>query len=93
MTYPQSADRPTPDNPQPTTNSDSRAIRFAISAGPLTAPRLAARQAEAKRRGVRLFEVCSEAELLHLQFIQRAMLLGSTWEDAVEAIRTHVPPA
>jgi hypothetical protein len=62
-------------------------MRLAISAGPLTAARLAIREAEAKRDGKHLFLVCTEAELLHLQFIQRAMSLGSTWEDAIVAIR------
>ncbi len=85
MTCPHPAD-PTPsDNPQP--NSHTRAIRFAISAGPLTAVLLARREAEAKRVGKHLLEVCSEAELLHLQFIQRTMPVGSTWEDAIVAIR------
>lgn len=85
MTCPHPADPPPSDNPQP--HFPNRAIRFAISAGPLTAVRLAARNAEARSRGVHLFLVCTEAELLHLQFVQRAMPPGSTWEDAVEAIR------
>lgn len=83
MTCPHSADAPHPHNSQPPL---SRAIRLAISAGPLTAFRLAARQAEAKSQDQHLFLVCTEAELLHLQFVQRTMPLGSTWEDAVEAI-------
>lgn len=84
MTCPQSADASHPHNSQPPL---SRAIRLAISAGPLTAVRLATRQAEAKSHDKHLFLVCTEAELLHLQFVQRTMPLGSTWEDAVEAIR------
>jgi len=83
MTCPQSVDPQGPFNQPPT----SQAIRFAISAGPLTAVRLATRETEAQRQGVHLFCVCSEAELLHLQFVQRAMPVGSTWEDAVAAIR------
>lgn len=87
MTYPHPAD-PTPsDNPQPQPQPLSRAVRFAISAGPLTAVLLAQREAEATRAGKHLLEVCSEAELLHLQFIQRTMPLGSGWEDAIAAIR------
>lgn len=85
MTYPHPAD-PTPsDNPQ--LPSPTRAIRFAISAGPLSPVQLAKRETEAQRAGKHLFLVCTEAELLHLQFIQRAMPVGSTWEDALVTIR------
>lgn len=90
MTYPHPAD-PTPsDNPHPPPPIPqplSRAVRFAIAAGPLTAVLLARRAAEAQRCGKHLLEVCTEAELLHLHFIQRAMPLGSGWEDAIAAIR------
>lgn len=62
-------------------------IRFAISAGPLSFVQLTKREAEASRLGKHLLTVCTESELLHLQFIQRAMPVGSTWEDAIAAIR------
>ena len=84
MTCPQPADPRGPHNSQPPL---SHALRLAISAGPLTAPLLARREREARQQGKHLLEVCSEAELLHLQFIQRAMPLGSGWEDAIAAIR------
>ena len=89
MTYPHPAD-PTPsDNPQPHLPPLplSRAVRFAISAGPLTGVLLAQREAEATRAGTHLLAVCSEAELLHLRFIQRVLPPGSTWEDAVAVLR------
>lgn len=84
MTCPQFADPRGPFNqPQPISTS----LRLAISAGPLTAVRLATREAEARQQGTHLLDVCSEAELLHLQFIQRALPLGSGWEQAIDAIR------
>lgn len=70
---------------QPTT----RAIRFAVCAGTLTAPRIQARRVEADQRGLRLLDVFTEAELLHLRLIQKAMMEGATWEDAVAAIESH----
>ena len=91
MTYPHSADRPTPDNPQPLVLS--RAVRIAIAAGPLTAEVLARHQREAAQQGKHLLEVLSEADRLHLHVIQRTLPPGSTWTDVVEAIRTNRPPA
>lgn len=89
MTYPHPAD-PTPsDNPHPTTSHPQRTgTRFAVVAGPLTATRVAERTAEATRQGVLLLTVCSEAELLHLQLIQKTLPPGATWMDAVAAIRS-----
>lgn len=67
---------------QPTT----RAIRFAVSAGALTPPRIQRRQVEAGQRGVHLVEVLTEAELMHLQLIQKVLPPDATWVDALEAI-------
>lgn len=85
MTCPQSADPRGPLNPQP--RPLTQATRFAVSAGPLTLPRLNARIAESERLGDSPLAVFTEAELLHLQLIQKTLPPGSDWEDATDAIR------
>ena len=72
---------------QPTT----RAIRFAVSAGTLTPPRIQRRRVEAEQRGVHLVDVLTEAELMHLQLIQKVLPPGATWADAVEVIMRQEP--
>lgn len=67
----------------------TRTIRFAISAGVLTPPRIRERQDEAKRLDVDFLDVLTEAELLHLQLIKKALRLEATWEDAVAVILQH----
>lgn len=67
----------------------TRAIRFAVTAGTLSAVRLRQREAEAEQRGVELLEVLSEPELLHLRLVCKALPSGAIWQDAVAAIRRH----
>ena len=67
----------------------TRTIRFAISAGVLTPARIRERQDEARRLGVGLLAVLSEAELLHLKLIKKVLWFEATWEDAVEAVLRH----
>lgn len=70
----------------PSEQSDTRAIRFAVSAGTLTPARIQALEAEAQRQGVGLLAVLSEAELLHLQLIQKTLPPGATWADSIATI-------
>lgn len=70
----------------PTEQPSIRAVRFAISAGPLHAVRMRQRQDEAARQGAFLLDVLSTTELVHLQMIRNAMAVEATWEDAVAAI-------
>ena len=76
-------------NSVPAREPTTRAIRFAVCAGTLTAPRIQVRRSEAEQRGLRLLDVFTEAELLHLRLIQKALMEGATWEDAVAAIERH----
>lgn len=70
----------------PAQQPSTRAIRFAVSAGTLTAPRIQKRRTEAEERGVGLLAVLTESELMHLQLVRKAMMADATWEDAVAAI-------
>lgn len=76
-------------NSVPVREPTTRATRFAVCAGTLTAPRIQVRRAEAEQRGLRLLEVFTEAELLHLRLIQKALMEDATWEDAVVEIERH----
>lgn len=67
---------------QPTT----RAIRFAVAAGVLTAARLREREAYAARHSAHLSDVLSEADRLHLLLVLKALGSTATLMDACAAI-------
>lgn len=71
----------------PTDQPDTRSVRFAVSAGTLHPALVRTREAEAQRLDVSLLVVLTEAELLHLRLIQKALPPGATWVDSVAAIR------
>lgn len=65
----------------------TRTIRFAISAGILTPGRLRDLEESSQKAGLGLLDLLNEAELLHLQLVQKALGPGATWQDAAAAIR------
>ena len=74
-----------PETAQPIT----RAIRFAVEAGVLSAARLREREAYAQRHGAQLVDVLSEADRVHLLLVLKALGPHASFADACATIHTH----
>lgn len=69
------------------------AIRYAVSAGVLTAARLRERTAYAARHQVDLLLVLSEAERMHLLLVMKALGPMATRAEAIAAVLRHAGSA
>lgn len=64
-----------------------RAIRYAVSAGVLTAARLRERTADAARQRVDLHDVLTAAERIHLLLVMKALGPMATRADAIAVVQ------